>query len=128
MAAQKQYRNLHHISWWEIAIANLALWDIEASLNYWRDLELEATVSIIISFMRTPRMISFFQQWSKAIYSYGMAVCLLEISKTDGDETKKKESIAEAAKLMEKVPGLRQKIAGKSIPLEVFLPFFKKLT
>ncbi|KAF9555191.1 hypothetical protein CPC08DRAFT_737445 [Agrocybe pediades] len=102
MAAQKQYRNLHHISWWEIAIANLALWEVGESLRYWRDLEREAT-------------------WSKAIYSYGMAVCLLEISKTEEDPEKKKENIAEAAKLMERVPGLRQKIAGKSIPLEKFV-------
>ncbi len=43
--------------------------------------------------------------WSKAIYAYGMAVCLLE---TGGD----------ARPLMERVPKLRQKIAGKSIPLE----------
>jgi len=40
-----------------------------------------------------------------------MAVCLLEIGGTD--------NVKEASKLMEKVPGLRQKIAGKSIPLEV---------
>lgn len=49
-------------------------------------------------------------QWSKACYSYGMAVCLIEIGGEDNTK--------EAAKLMEQVPGLRQKIAGKSIPLE----------
>jgi len=42
-----------------------------------------------------------------------MAVCLLELSARD------QEKKAEAAKMMESVPGLRQKIAGKSIPLEV---------
>ena len=42
-----------------------------------------------------------------------MAVCLLEIGGVDKDK--------EAAKLMEKVPSLRQKIAGKSIPLEVMM-------
>ncbi|TFK32751.1 hypothetical protein BDQ12DRAFT_692043, partial [Crucibulum laeve] len=94
METQSQYRNLHHISYWEIAIANLALWDLHASLKCWKELEAEAT-------------------WSKAIYSYGMAVCILEI----GDEKQKDE----AAKLMAKVPGLRQKIAGKSIPLEKFV-------
>ena len=53
-------------------------------------------------------------QWSKAIYTYGMAVSLWEL----GDKT-------EAAKFMQKVPELRQKIAGKSIPLEVpFSPSF----
>lgn len=42
-----------------------------------------------------------------------MAVCLLESA--GQDEAKRKE----AAELMEKVPSRRQKIAGKSIPLEV---------
>ena len=46
-----------------------------------------------------------------------MAVCLLELARED--EEKKKE----AARLMEGVPGLRQKIAGKSIPMEVSLFF-----
>ncbi|KAF8623319.1 hypothetical protein AX17_007460 [Amanita inopinata Kibby_2008] len=94
MESQSQYRNLHHISFWEIAIANLALWDLPASLKCWKDLEAEAT-------------------WSKAIYTYGMAICLLE----SGNEKEKKE----AAKYMAKVPSLRQKIAGKSIPLEKFV-------
>src|SRR5258705_446777 len=42
-----------------------------------------------------------------------MGVCLLELSaNNDGMKT-------EASKLMNRVPSLRQKIAGKSIPLEV---------
>ena len=45
VAAQSQYRNLHHISFWETAIAYMALCDIEASLENWRHLEAEATVS-----------------------------------------------------------------------------------
>lgn len=47
MAAQTQYRNLHHISFWEMSIAHMALWDIEASLENWRHLEAEATVKLI---------------------------------------------------------------------------------
>lgn len=62
-----------------------------------------------------PRMsgLTLSNQWSKACYSYGMAVCLLEIGGTG--------NIKEATKLMEQVPSLRQKIAGKSIPLEVII-------
>lgn len=48
MESQKQYRNLHHISFWEIAVANLALWDLPASLNCWRELEAEATVGNVV--------------------------------------------------------------------------------
>ncbi|KAM5534139.1 hypothetical protein V8D89_012159 [Ganoderma adspersum] len=94
LKAQNQYRNLHHISFWEMAIANLALWDIPASLEHWRTLAAEAT-------------------WSKSTYTYGVAVCLLQI----GGE----KHAVEVAELMEKVPALRQRIAGKSIPLEKFV-------
>ncbi|KAI0713075.1 hypothetical protein C8T65DRAFT_646041 [Cerioporus squamosus] len=94
LQAQNQYRNLQHISFWEMAIANLALWDIAASLDYWRTLAAEAS-------------------WSKATYTYGVAVCLLQM----GGE----KHAEEVAELMEKIPGLRQRIAGKSIPLEKFV-------
>ncbi|KAH9837579.1 uncharacterized protein C8Q71DRAFT_753294 [Rhodofomes roseus] len=91
VVVQDQYKNMHHISHWEIAVAHLALWDVAASLTNWRALAKDAT-------------------WSKATYTYGAAVCLLEL----GDEKQREE----AAKLMEQVPTLRQRIAGKSIPLE----------
>uniref|UniRef100_A0A0W0FP07 Uncharacterized protein n=1 Tax=Moniliophthora roreri TaxID=221103 RepID=A0A0W0FP07_MONRR len=97
MEVQSQYRNLHHISYWEIAIANLALWDLQASEDAWKILHEEAT-------------------WSKAIYAYGTAVCLLELS--DSADSEKYKT---ASELMAKVPDLRQRIAGKSIPLEKFV-------
>jgi len=46
--AQSQYRNLHHISWWESAIANLALWNVDASKDWWNRLRGEATASLIL--------------------------------------------------------------------------------
>ncbi|KAG6899072.1 hypothetical protein C0995_007246, partial [Termitomyces sp. Mi166 len=68
--------------------------------------------------------------WSKSIYSYGLAACLLEDWDTDIDadtdttkpKTKtKEERKKEAERLMKRVPDVRQKIAGKSIPLEKFV-------
>jgi Protein of unknown function (DUF3808) len=53
-----------------------------------------------------------------------MAVCLLEIGSSDKEKK-------DAANVLEKVPSLRQKIAGKSIPLEVslstplYIPFLR---
>lgn len=88
--AQSQYRNLHHISHWEMAIANFALWEVRESLSWWRELKKDAT-------------------WSKACYAYGVAVCLIDLG----------EDEAERVELMKSVPGLKQRIAGKSIPLEV---------
>ena len=96
MESQSQYRNLHHISIWEIALSHLALWEMKESLECWKVMQKEST-------------------WSKSIYTYGMAVCTLEI----GDEKEREEAI----KAMERVQGLRQKIAGKSIPLEVCVCF-----
>ena len=46
-SAQTQYRNLHHISWWESAIANLALWHVDSSRDWWSRLRKEATASLI---------------------------------------------------------------------------------
>ena len=46
--AQSQYRNMHHISWWESAIANLALWNVNSSQDWWSRLRREATASLIL--------------------------------------------------------------------------------
>lgn len=94
VSAQSQYRSLHYVSFWELAICNLAIWRLEESLKYWRFLQVEAT-------------------WSKACYAYGSAVCLLQLG---GDENAKKAEV-----LMKEVPSLVHKIAGKSIPLEKFV-------
>jgi len=45
MEVQNQHRNLHHISYWEIALSTLALWDLRGSLDAWEVLKEEATVS-----------------------------------------------------------------------------------
>ena len=52
-------------------------------------------------------------QWSKAIYAFGVAICTSHLY---GNEKK-----AEISNLFAEVPRLIQRIAGKSIPLEVSL-------
>ncbi|KAF8153787.1 hypothetical protein B0H34DRAFT_661565 [Crassisporium funariophilum] len=96
MKTEIQYPNLHDITNWELGIANLALWDIPASLACWKTLHNEGT-------------------WSEAIYTYLTAVCVLE---TGGNDRRHQE---DAAKLLSTVQGLRRKVADKSIPLEKFV-------
>ncbi|TDL14779.1 hypothetical protein BD410DRAFT_796945 [Rickenella mellea] len=93
-SAGSEHKSLTYIAFWELAIAYLSLWDIPASLEKWRVLEVQAT-------------------WSKACYLYGVGVCLLQM----GGEEKR----AEAVKMMEKIEGSLQKVAGKSIPIEKFV-------
>jgi hypothetical protein len=50
MDAQDQIRNLHLVSYWEMAVANISLWDVDASLRCWRTLEAEGTVRLPASF------------------------------------------------------------------------------
>jgi hypothetical protein len=52
MSVQIQYRNLYHISFWEMAMSNLALWEIEESLKCWRRLRKESTVYLPPPFQR----------------------------------------------------------------------------
>jgi tetratricopeptide (TPR) repeat protein len=50
MSVQAQYRNLHHVSFWEMAVSNLELWEIEESLKCWRNLHEEATVYLLLPY------------------------------------------------------------------------------
>jgi hypothetical protein len=129
--SQSQYVSLHYVCIWEIAIAHLSLVQVAESLESWRMLVADAT-------------------WSKAVYTYAAAVCLVELvqygsvstpassgaplesasssatSTPNGKASQKtldherEERDKEAKELMATVPGLLQRIAGKSIPMEKF--------
>jgi Protein of unknown function (DUF3808) len=57
MSVQTQYRNLHHISFWEMASSHLALWQVEDSLKCWRSLHKESTVCYPPLFFYTVRFV-----------------------------------------------------------------------
>lgn len=103
------FKSLGHLSLWEMAIAHFALWELQESLACWRELEREAT-------------------WSKACYAYGVAACLIEINanydshRQQGNEKTELSGLREAQKLLAELPNRLQRIAGKSIPLEVSPP------
>jgi hypothetical protein len=89
-------RNLSHMATTETALALLAMGNVAEGEVCWRTLVNDAT-------------------WSKAIYSYGLAVSLLALPGAEGSRAE------EIRNLLKAVPGLKQRIGGKSIPMEVSL-------
>ena len=73
--AQSQYRNLHHISYWEMAIAHLALWDVKSSLACWTELEKEGTVSQIQHRSQHAHYLPFFSGQNRFIHMEWRFVC-----------------------------------------------------
>lgn len=78
----------------------MTLHDLNLSAKYWRTLLTDAN-------------------WSKCVYTYALATCLVQ----SGDE----KNLTEAKTFMTQVPGLMQRIAGKSIPLEVYFPILYQI-
>ncbi|KZO92430.1 hypothetical protein CALVIDRAFT_546961 [Calocera viscosa TUFC12733] len=90
---QKEYVQLQHVAYWEQGILLMSMGDLTPSVECWRKLIGSSS-------------------WSKAVYSYGLAACLVQ----GGDASK----VPEADKLMKLVPTYKQRIAGKSIPVEKY--------
>ncbi|KAG0662948.1 hypothetical protein C6P46_003036 [Rhodotorula mucilaginosa] len=90
--AQREYKQLGHICYWDLGLAALAQGDWSHGYEYFNTLQTESN-------------------WSKAIYAYSKAVMLYE-------QDIESETVSA---LMREVPRLLQKIAGKSIPLEKFV-------
>ncbi|GAA95974.1 uncharacterized protein L969DRAFT_90212 [Mixia osmundae IAM 14324] len=90
--AQREYVQIQHICHWDMALVNLGLGAYERSYQSFNILSKESN-------------------WSKAIYAYARAVALYESDPANAPE---------AIKIMQGVPGMRQRIAGKTIPLEKF--------
>jgi len=90
---QTEFKSLRNISLWELSICHMSLYDMPNGIKYWRELLGNAN-------------------WSKCVYTYALACCLYR----EGG----RQNIVEAKKLFSEVPGLMQRIAGRSIPLEKY--------
>ncbi|EPQ25627.1 uncharacterized protein PFL1_06807 [Pseudozyma flocculosa PF-1] len=94
---QKEYVQLKHICVWDLALCHMSLCEWQQAYENFKIMAEE-------------------NNWSKAVYNYGRAATLYESAQ--GQDASKLE---DAAELFGKVPGLTQKIAGKSIPMEKFV-------
>lgn len=93
---QRGYEQLGSVMLWEMALCHLSLGRWRESADCWKQMKDTA-------------------KWSKAVYAYGRAACLLQAGSLSSEEQKEVDS------LMVEVPTLRQRIAGKSIPLEKYV-------
>lgn len=94
--SQQQWKQIHHLCFWELMWNHTFLQEWNQAFQY---------ASLLFSHSR----------WSKAIYVYQKAAILSMMSE---DEVKKTgENVVE---LFRQVEGLKQRLAGKSIPTEKF--------
>jgi tetratricopeptide (TPR) repeat protein len=89
---QQEWRQFHHVCYWELGNSEASNLNFCKAADYFRILCKESN-------------------WSKSVYYYLCASYLLQ-------HGQKKDHL-EATKLLEEVPNLRRKVAGKSIPIEV---------
>jgi hypothetical protein len=98
---QKDWKQLQHMCYWELGLINLLQQDWQGSLDCYNTLYKESN-------------------WSKCVYTYLQAISLFTLASTKPEEEKKK-LLVQAGEMMIKVSSAKQKIAGKSIPLEKFV-------
>lgn len=97
---QKDWKQLQHMCFWELGIIYNMEQKWQQAFDVYSVLQKESN-------------------WSKAVYTYLKAVTLYMLANETTDTTKKNEYLETVNKLMDQVSGERQKIAGKSIPMEV---------
>ncbi|KAI9312224.1 hypothetical protein BX666DRAFT_1866434 [Dichotomocladium elegans] len=98
---QQDWKQLQHICYWELGIISIVQKDWQRSYDIYEKLLNESN-------------------WSKAVYAYlkGLALYMMA-EQRKGDE--RDLLIKQAHGVMESVTGAKQKIAGKSIPMEKFI-------
>ncbi|XP_054091403.1 tetratricopeptide repeat protein 39B-like [Zeugodacus cucurbitae] len=94
--SQNVWTQFHHLSFWELLWVNCLKLD-------WREAKLYASYLVEHS------------KWSRTIYSYQQAAVMLMNDDLDDNELETVES------LMHDTPKYKQRIAGKSLPMEKFI-------
>jgi hypothetical protein len=136
--SEAEFKSLQGLALWELAVARTALWDIRGSVGCWRRLREEAGWSkAVYAYGLAAGLYELGEHGSSLILPNGgtpiteIADVQLEIVDDQlrlqekvvvldgGAEDVKNSELKEAASILESVPGLMQRIAGKRIPFEV---------
>lgn len=100
---QKDWKQLQHMCFWELGLINLLQQSWQEALDCYTTLQKESN-------------------WSKSVYYYLQAISLYTLSISSDKSLQEQQRLAkESGEMMQKVTGAKQKIAGKSIPLEKFV-------
>ncbi|KAE8250525.1 hypothetical protein A4X13_0g4653 [Tilletia indica] len=100
--AQREYKQLHHLCFWDLSLTYLATCDFARAYECYDVLSRESN-------------------WSKAIYQYSKAVMLYETGMNSADAHSRSP-----ATIMRTVPKLTKRIAGRQIPFERFVAYKAK--
>ncbi|KAI9269105.1 hypothetical protein BDA99DRAFT_503588 [Phascolomyces articulosus] len=99
---QKEWVQLQHICYWERGLIAVLQRDWKTAADIYEILYKESN-------------------WSKSVYAYFKGMTMFMLAQQEQDPKKKKSLMTQTVYVMKKVSNLRQKIAGKSIPLEKFV-------
>lgn len=97
---QKEWKQLQHMCFWELGIIYIIQQQWQKAYDVYTILSKES-------------------KWSKAVYTYLKAISLYMLANETKDETIKSNYMKKVISYMQQVTGEKQKIAGKSIPMEV---------
>ncbi|KAL7330045.1 hypothetical protein PS15p_205039 [Mucor circinelloides] len=97
---QKDWKQLQHMCFWELGLIYLMQQEWQKAYDIYTVLQRDS-------------------KWSKAVYTYLKAISLYKLAGVTEDATTKAEYLKEVVGYMDQVTGEKQKIAGKSIPMEV---------
>jgi tetratricopeptide (TPR) repeat protein len=97
---QKDWKQLQHMCFWELGLIYIMQQDWQKAFDIYTILQKDSN-------------------WSKAVYTYLKAVSLYMLANETTDAKEKETNMEKVVTLMKQVTDKKQKIAGKSIPMEV---------
>lgn len=97
---QKDWKQLQHMCFWELGLIYIIQQEWKKAFDIYTILQRDSN-------------------WSKAVYTYLKAISLYMLANETKDATKKAAYMDDVVTLMNQVNAKKQKIAGKSVPMEV---------
>ncbi|CEP14140.1 hypothetical protein [Parasitella parasitica] len=99
---QKDWKQLQHMCFWELGLIYIMEQNWQKAYDIYTILQRDSN-------------------WSKAVYTYLKAVTLYKLANTTEDDATRVDFMKQVVSYMNQVTGEKQKIAGKSIPMEKFV-------